>query len=632
MKKISVNSISKKYEELYKKFMEDSSEDETFYAINNAMIFAFFMKLAGIEYTIETQTECYKKIINLYGVDLFFHNIKKTGKYKRNRDFAVKVFVELFSEETENHLALEKLLGNVLEKHVNRKDTGSYYTPDDTTKYMSERAIMIAFLNKCNYELRVMICQQLGISQPMDILNNYESIKKIRNLKIKKVYKEKLIDIIYSLKIIDPTCGSGAFITAAFEFLEKLLTLLNVKVDYNRILDCLYGLDISKEAVQLTKLRMLMRVVGKKCNLEQFGNSFNKNFKVADAIVGSDYVIEEPGFDWKDFETQFDCIIGNPPYVEASGYASENFVTSKCGNLYAYVIERACNISTERGVISFVVPLPFVATPRMQSAKNYLEKCSRNVFYGTYADRPGCIFTGVHQRLTIFFAEMGESEECKKYSSSYNYWYNEERKDLYRNVMYFPNETTGILPKTGNATEVSMLKKLIEQNNNLFDLWDDVDGYSLYLSTRIGFWTKAFKHNVFTSKEFKEYKAKNEDYLYMSLAILNSSAFYFLWVVTSDCWHITNKNISDFRFDIRRMELVDKKLLKKLVNYLMDDLEKNKKYIGSKQTEYEYKHKYSKIIIDQIDDVLAPLFDFNEEELEYIKHYTEKYRLNKLGA
>ena len=64
----------------------------------------------------------------------------------------------------------------------------------------------------------------------------------------------------------------------------------------------------------------------------------------------------------------------------------------------------------------------------------------------------------------------------------------------------------------------------------------------------------------------------------------------------------------------------------------MDDLEKNKKYIGSKQTEYEYKHKYSKIIIDQIDDVLAPLFDFNEEELEYIKHYTEKYRLNKLGA
>ena len=61
-------------------------------------------------------------------------------------------------------------------------------------------------------------------------------------------------------------------------------------------------------------------------------------------------------------------------------------------------------------------------------------------------------------------------------------------------------------------------------------------------------------------------------------------------------------------------------------------MEKNKKYIGSKQTEYEYKHKFSKDIIDKIDDELACVFGLDKNELEYIKRYTEKYRLNSMEA
>ena len=172
--------------------------------------------------------------------------------------------------------------------------------------------------------------------------------------------------------------------------------------------------------------------------------------------------------------------------------------------------------------------------------------------------------------------------------------------------------------------------KLIEGENSLFDLWVDESEFSLFLSTRIGFWTKAFMENVFSSKEYKEYKARDKESLILSLAILNSSAFYYLWVVTSDCWHVTNKNISDFRFDLKKAYSLNMETLTQLVVDLMDDLERKKKYIGSKQTAYEYKHKYSKELIDKIDDELAPLFEFSETELNYVKTFTEKYRLNKL--
>ena len=630
MKTITVNSISNKYEQLYKNFLENSSPDESFYAVNNAMIFAYFVKYISIPYSKDTQMECYREIVEKYGMDIFFHNFKKTEKYKINREVALTTFVSLFESDKEDNLSLEKVLGHVLEKHINRKDTGSYYTPDDTTRYISERAIVIALLNKCDEKVKEGICKKIGISQPIELINENDIIMKLAESGLDQKETDDIIATLYGMRIIDPTCGSGAFIVAAFECIENIVSSLKREIDYNSLLNCLYGLDISKEAVQLTKLRMLMRIVNKECDLAVFANAFSKNFKVEDAIKGSDYVIEEDGFDWKDFDGQFDCIIGNPPYVEASGYASPNYVTSRCGNLYAYVIERACNIAAENAMISFIVPLPFVATPRMQSAKKYLESNSDSVFYGTFADRPGCIFTGVHQRLTIFFAEIGTSGKCKKYSSGYNYWYNDERRELFENIKYFPNNIDGILPKIGNEIDLQVYAKLIEGENSLFDLWVDESEFSLFLSTRIGFWTKAFMENVFSSKEYKEYKARDKESLILSLAILNSSAFYYLWVVTSDCWHVTNKNISDFRFDLKKAYSLNMETLTQLVVDLMDDLERKKKYIGSKQTAYEYKHKYSKELIDKIDDELAPLFEFSETELNYVKTFTEKYRLNKL--
>ena len=134
------------------------------------------------------------------------------------------------------------------------------------------------------------------------------------------------------------------------------------------------------------------------------------------------------------------------------------------------------------------------------------------------------------------------------------------------------------------------------------------------------FWIKAFSFNP-GSSEYKEFNFNNSDYI---ICLLNSSLFWLFWTIVSDCWHITSKELKHFKyidtaedFSILRKELEDK-------------LERTKKYVGSKQTEYEYKHKYCKDIIDKIDNKLAKIYGLTSEELNYIKEFAIKYRMGGL--
>ena len=59
---------------------------------------------------------------------------------------------------------------------------------------------------------------------------------------------------------------------------------------------------------------------------------------------------------------------------------------------------------------------------------------------------------------------------------------------------------------------------------------------------------------------------------------------------------------------------------------LEDLLEKTKVYVGTKQTDYEYKHKECIRVIHKIDDYVCDIFGLSEEEKVYIKNYAYRYR------
>ena len=116
-------------------------------------------------------------------------------------------------------------------------------------------------------------------------------------------------------------------------------------------------------------------------------------------------------------------------------------------------------------------------------------------------------------------------------------------------------------------------------------------------------------------------------------AILNSTCFYYWFIVQGNCRDIAGPDITSFPIG----EL-DGKIVAQLddvfVN-LMSDLRRHSRrrvynYEYSGRVEYdEFYPKYSKPIIDEIDRMLAQHYGFTDEELDFIINYDIKYRMGR---
>ncbi len=180
------------------------------------------------------------------------------------------------------------------------------------------------------------------------------------------------------LKILDPACGSGSFLLGAYQFLldwhrdwyvnddpKKWCTARNPPLyqaqggDYHLttserkriLLNNIYGVDIDSQAVEVTKLSLLLKVLEGENNqtlanqLRMFHEralpDLGDNIKCGNSLIGPDFYQQQTMlddeeryrvnvFDWeKEFplifpprpqgegrgEGGFDAVIGNPPYI-----------------------------------------------------------------------------------------------------------------------------------------------------------------------------------------------------------------------------------------------------------------------------------------------------------------------------
>ncbi|MDD4697498.1 MAG: Eco57I restriction-modification methylase domain-containing protein [Fermentimonas sp.] len=501
----------------------------------------------------------------------------------------------LFSDYSDND-NFQTLLSKINEKQNGRQESGRFYTPKDVTEYI----VVNSFLNI------------IDISQKK-VYSTKKSILKINN-------SQSVSELLFDYSVFDPTCGTGEFLVTALVL--KLSLLKNpTNKDFLNVLKTIHGNDINITSIEITKIRLFFTILSNLSNynnLNEISEILNRNFHNENFLK-----INNSHFGQSSFK-KYNIIIGNPPYVEDRKSQTKPLVSY--GNIYANILENSKNLLKEKGVMGFVLPLSYVATPRMKKIRDLLiHKTSKQLLLN-YADRPDCLFTGVHQKLTILiYSNSAYKKEI--YTSGYNYWYKSERDNLLsdKELVFIDHDKFSFIPKIANETEKSIFEKTLakKSDKSFLNLSKNGQSSNIFLNMRACFWIKAFSFNP-GSKEYKgfHFDEKHQPYI---LSLLNSNLFFFFWIVTSDCWHITNKELSSFKIILDNVNFEKFKILaKKLEN----KLEETKQYIGTKQTEYAYKHKNCKTEIDLIDSELATIYGLTNEEVEYVKNYQLKYRMS----
>jgi hypothetical protein len=201
------------------------------------------------------------------------------------------------------------VLGYIFEKYINQKAFGAYYTRPEITEYLCDRTINKLILDRIN---------QAILSQ------KFESITALLTRLDDRLCRQLLEEILPNLSLLDPACGSGAFLIAAMntliyiysavigrikfltdrkltDWLKQIETehpSLNYYIKKRIITDNLYGVDIMEEATEIAKLRLFLALVSAARDVSELEPLPNIDFNImaGNSLIGL-IRVDATGFD-----------------------------------------------------------------------------------------------------------------------------------------------------------------------------------------------------------------------------------------------------------------------------------------------------------------------------------------------
>jgi hypothetical protein len=353
----------------------------------------------------------------------------------------------------------------------------------------------------------------------------------------------------------------------------------------------------------------------------------------------------------------FDIVIGNPPYVEYKDvkgkYSVIGYESFDSSDLYAFVMERSLFLSNEFSRSGFIIPMSCFTVDGFSSIQKlyYRKNSSLHISNWSGDAHPSKLFEGVDKRLHIVISQKAikNYRECKTYVTKYIKWYSEERQTLFDiKPKYFllDRASTPIfnssLPKISELNEEIILDKL-KRNKTLASFQSISATYNIiYYTRKVSFFLQFlnFIPTVIDStgtqrepSELKQLYFENSKLKNAVLSCLNSSIFYWFFIINSDCRNLNKREIVNFY--IPKIDEFNSECFEKILNDLMNDYNVNSslrtvsyKNKGEITVQY-FNFRLSKPIIDEIDKVLAVHYGFTDEELDFIINYDIKYRMGK---
>ena len=343
-------------------------------------------------------------------------------------DFSTELDVNILGHIFENSIGdIEELKED---SKGRRKKEGIFYTPTYITDYICKNTI-IPYLSRSG-----------DANTVDDLIEEYSWGSDIDEL------DEKLADI----KIVDPACGSGAFLNKATDVLLEIHeSIFDLKKGVTKktqmrtgrgkrrktedishfdmgaivfdaiekrreiLLQNIYGVDLNEESVEITKLSLFLKVCTKDKKLPALDN----NIKCGNSLIDDPQYTNKP-FSWEEefpeifAEGGFDIVIGNPPYVrqekikEIKPYLGNNYeIYTGKSDLYSYFFEKGLNVLKNQGILGFISSNKFIKANYGKKLRKYILD---NSIFKIYVDHSfDSIFVDATTYPSIFVIMKGKS-------------------------------------------------------------------------------------------------------------------------------------------------------------------------------------------------------------------------------
>ena len=425
-----------------------------------------------------------EKILN------YLHPIYKNILLITSFDFESQLTEEILGHVFEQSISdIEKLKnnGSKTEKINRRKKEGIYYTPDSITHFIVEKTFLCF----------------LGLDKNT-LPNDIGSLISEWSQNISKLKKK-----VDKIKILDPACGSGAFLSACIDYLIRLHKAIhderiaqgefsgteiysldrwleNIDLQRQIILNNIWGVDINQESVEITKLALFLRVASLEISLPHLdkrihcGNSLIWDNKYSENAFSFESSIPEVVKFSEDRNKMkdgygFDIIIGNPPYIRVQliphkeiDFFQVNYKSAyKKFDISILFYERTLRLLSKTGICTYITSKQYMTAAYGKNIREILSQYRFNflVDFGGFK-----VFQDAITYTLISSITKLKPQDFLCYDGGYSTGKLPSKvSDFYSNPFEVSSKSLGIdewkiIPKK----RLDLLKKIVEVSENKF--------------------------------------------------------------------------------------------------------------------------------------------------------------------